>query len=320
MEHREITGAGPWRFSEARSLGVTRRELDGDEFVRVRHGLYLSAAADQNDPDLRIRLAAKLARDRAPLGGWAAARVLEADRLDGLPGGTWMHVFDGRVPWPEGRGELEPLLLCASRDRKIVEVPAMRTLRSELSTGDVVSSGALRITSPARTAFDLARTRTLWGGVIAVDRLLHLNLASPEELVDYFACHRGRLGAAQARKVLTLADGRAESPAETVTRMVWLDAGLPRPDVNAEVRDSAGRFVARVDLFDRRSLLVVEYDGEYHATAAQRSRDSARELALEALGCTVMTVTSVDLSSPHARRNLRRRLVRGYAQATRKVA
>lgn len=311
---REIQTSGPIRLSEAPALGLTRRELTGPSFVRIRHGYYLDAELDRDDPDVRIRVAQKLAGDRAVLGGWAAARVLEMLTLDGLPQGTWMQVFDGLVPWPEGRGEPEDLLLC-SPARKISPSPGTRVMRTALSPEDRIVVGSTTITSPLRTAFDLARTRSLGAGLVGVDRLAHLGLISVEAFGDYVTEHRGMRGVAQAAKVQRLADAGAESPPETLTRLVWLDAGLPRPEANSEVRDRAGRFIARVDLLDRSHRLVAEYDGAHHASSAQRSRDSARELALESLGFTVVKVTAADLESPAAREGLRRRFRAAYHHA-----
>ncbi len=311
--HQQL--AAPLRFDRARELGISRRELEGDGYIRVRRGLYLEATVDPGEPSVRARVAAEVARDIGHLGGWAAARSFEEESLGQLGERDELRVFDGLVPWPDGRGEQERLLVLIPRCARLTASPGVRVVRSDLEADEVVTLDGLRITAPLRTAFDLARTRSLRGGVIAIDRLASLGVINLEEFRASLGRYRGVPGVRRAREVAALADGRAESPPESVTRMIWLDAGLPRPQANVEVRDGAERFVARVDLLDPRSRLAVEYDGAHHATAAQRSRDSARELALEALGYIVVKVTAADLATPGARRLLQRRLRQAYRRA-----
>ncbi|NLF03980.1 MAG: hypothetical protein GX593_03065, partial [Actinomycetales bacterium] len=274
MNSQDLPGTTPLRFDRAREAGISRRELDSDEFVRVRRGVYLGAGVDTSSPEVRTRIAAEIAGARGCLGGWAAARVYEEEVLRHLPDRAALHVFDGRVPWPEGVGQLEPLLLCLDPQAKLTASPGIEPLRSRLEPEDAVVVDGLRLTSPVRTAFDLARKRTLWGGVIAVDRLVHLGIVGLDEFQEYVGRHRGKHGVRQATKVAALANGRAESPPETVTRLLWLEAGLPQPEVNVEIFDAQGEFVARVDMLEPRTRVAVEYDGEHHASAAQRSRDS----------------------------------------------
>jgi hypothetical protein len=39
-----------------------------------------------------------------------------------------------------------------------------------------------------------------------------------------------------------------------------MDAGLPEPEVNPDIRNASGRFVGRGDLVYRRWRVIVEYD------------------------------------------------------------
>jgi hypothetical protein len=71
-----------------------------------------------------------------------------------------------------------------------------------------------------------------------------------------------------ADQALRLAYGRyhddaepAESPMETRLRWLLVGAGLAKPEVQVDLRDSDGRFVGRADLFYRSCRLVMEYDG-----------------------------------------------------------
>src|SRR5690606_13494348 len=102
---------------------------------------------------------------------------------------------------------------------------------------------------------------------------------------------------------------------ESLTRLIWLEARLPVPSVNEEIFDDDGKFVARVDLRDPTRLLVAEYDGAHHASAARRQRDAARRQALEELGYTMVTITAADVATPNSRRLLKERLVRARRMA-----
>lgn len=303
------------RSREALREGVSRRQLEGIEFRRVRRGIYVPSSADLDDPDVRIQVAATALGLQGVLGGWGAARLYEEAACLSRGDAGGFRAFDGRVPWPEGRGEPEPLLMCMNRDAKFEPHPGARTLRSDLTEDERTVLAGIPVTSPNRTAFDLARLRSPISGLVAIDRLAHLRLIDLADFRDYVESMGRRRGAPQVRRLARLADARAESPPETVLRMIWREAGLPAPEVNASVYDGSGHFVARVDLLDREALLVVEYDGAHHSSAAQRSRDAARELELEALGYMVLKVTAADLASEDARRELRTRLARARRRA-----
>ncbi len=303
------------RFRDLQELGLGRTAIRTGQVTKLHHDLYIEGAADLSDPDLRTRVALHIAGRQAHIGGWAAARRYELRALarEAEPGA--LQLFDGWAPWPGTGRELEPVLLCMNRDAKIRRPPQVRTLRSNLHESDIIDLDGLSITSPLRTAFDLARTQSRWHAVASVDRLAYLRIIDLEDLRDYVKSQERRHGIRRATLVSRLVSGRAESPPESITRMVWLEAGLPEPLVNAEVHDRSGQFVARVDLLDPRSRLVVEYDGAHHASAAQRQRDSVREQVLEELGYVVIKITAADLATHEARRALAARLVRAYRHA-----
>lgn len=105
-----------------------------------------------------------------------------------------------------------------------------------------------------------------------------------EVLAERVAGFRGR-GGKRARAVIGFVRVGSESPRETLLRLLLIRAGLPEPELNVELYDSDGRFVARVDLLYREQRVVVEYDGDQHRTdRRQYERDIARMEAIEALG------------------------------------
>jgi very-short-patch-repair endonuclease len=70
---------------------------------------------------------------------------------------------------------------------------------------------------------------------------------------------------------------------------------LPVPEVNVEVFDPTGRFLARADLYFRLARLLVEYDGDQHRRdAGQFAHDVRRLSDLAAHGYLVLRFTSAD--------------------------
>lgn len=69
-------------------------------------------------------------------------------------------------------------------------------------------------------------------------------------------------------------------------------AGLPRPELEAVVRDDDGHPIAQVDLYWPAYGLVVELDGrEYHFDSVSFERDRRRDALLAGRGITVIRVT-----------------------------
>lgn len=89
----------------------------------------------------------------------------------------------------------------------------------------------------------------------------------------------------------------AESRPETFLRLAVIRAGLPAVLVNSEIRDPAGRFVARPDLLFRDFPLSLEYEGYHHADPARFRQDVVRTRRLRAAGIDQIQATSDDLPS-----------------------
>jgi hypothetical protein len=151
----------------------------------------------------------------------------------------------------------------------------------------------IRLTTPARTAFDLGRRKGMIAAVIRLDALMHatgLKVANVELLAER---HRGARGVVQLRRALLMADGGAESPYETKTRLVLVGSGLPRPQTQIEVLNEWGEVLARIDMGWEQWKVGVEFDGAQHWTdPAQRTRDIDRLAELEARGWTIIRVSA----------------------------
>jgi hypothetical protein len=162
-----------------------------------------------------------------------------------------------------------------------------------LSTDEVIVRHGVPVTTPARTAFDLGRRygRTL--AVIRVDALLQATTLEVTDVVALIDRNRGARGISQLRRVVTLADGGAESPQETRTRLVLTDVGLRPQRTQVEVFNRFGEHVRRIDMGWPQWQVGVEYDGEQHWTnPAIRAKDIDTQAELEALGWRIIRVSA----------------------------
>jgi hypothetical protein len=163
-----------------------------------------------------------------------------------------------------------------------------------LKPDEVVTVDGIALTGPARTAFDIGRrTGSRLPSLQRLDALANATAVGIDEVEAVISAHPGVRGLNRLRRVLPLVDGGAESPQETRTRLVLIDAGLPRPQTQIKVYDGYGEFVARVDMGYRELRVGIEYDGSQHWTAPeQRQRDIDRHWALVALGWVIIRVSA----------------------------
>lgn len=163
---------------------------------------------------------------------------------------------------------------------------------------DVGLVGGVPCLRPARAAVDVVRRRPLAEGVAVLDAVLRSRLATTAGLDLEVRRAHGARGVLVARQALTLCDGRAESPPESLVRVALVQAGL-HPVPQHEVRDRRGTLVARVDLAFPEHRVAIEYDGrDVHARDDAFVRDRQRQNALVALGWSVLRFTSADLRRP----------------------
>ena len=151
------------------------------------------------------------------------------------------------------------------------------------------------VTSPARTALDLARRHPLGVAVAAIDALgqaVELKPADVELLVDRY---RGRRGMQKARAALELIDCGAQSPKETWLRLLLIRADLPAPQTQIAVRNEWGYAEAYLDMGWEDIKVCVEYDGDHHRMdRAQYVKDIRRLEMLERRGWIVVRVVAED--------------------------
>jgi hypothetical protein len=182
-------------------------------------------------------------------------------------------------------------------ERSVPRVAGVIAHTASLATGDTRVVRGVRVTTPARTCWDLSQWLPVAEAVVIVDRLLKAELVTRLDL-DSFAAARlegvGPRGVRRFRRVIGLSDGRAESPQESRLRVALVQAGLPQPVAQVEIFDEDG-LIARTDLAYPEWRIAMEYDGLWHAGADQLHRDRRRLNRLQAAGWLVIHVTSARL-------------------------
>jgi hypothetical protein len=115
-----------------------------------------------------------------------------------------------------------------------------------------VEVDGVRITPGSRAVVETVRAISIPVGVSVVDQALRRGVATQEQLTAALGLFANRSGIRSATRAVQFGDGRAESVGESRLRVLLDELGLPAPLLQAEIRDSFGSLVARVDfLFDR---------------------------------------------------------------------
>ena len=190
-----------------------------------------------------------------------------------------------------------------------------RTLKSE----DVTEVLGVRVTSALRTACDLGRLLNRDRAFAALDAMLSLGVFDADELCDAVKRFRGMRGVRQLRGFAPLADGRAQSAAESILRLRWLDLlTLPRPEPQIEVV-RPGQPSYWLDLGVRDLRYAAEYDGEewHQRTPEQSARDARRRSWMrEERGWIIDVVTKDNLFG--RTRDIEGILLKGVREARRR--
>lgn len=156
-------------------------------------------------------------------------------------------------------------------------------------------------TTGSRTVVDLARWVSFRGGVVVADSALRLGVGRQQLTAVARDCARWP-GIRKAREVIAFADGRAASPLESVSRVVFRELGLPPPELQMVVAwDRWGNPRIIVD-FCWPELGVVgeadgllKYDEELDPERVSLRDEKLRQEEIEALGYIVVRWTWDDI-------------------------
>jgi len=250
-----------------------------------------------------------------PLSRGVYANGPEGRKIRGLAGGDELlavaaattRAGPGAVVSHQSAAYLHKIALLGPRNPRTVHLtyPAgrgwnghgsLRLHSATLPTQHVTDFLGLRLTTAARTVVDLARTLPFRAGVVAADSALHQRLATKDELLSVLGtCSRWQ-GTSVAADVIAFADGRSESPLESIARVVFRDGGLPPPKLQALI--GTAEDVARVDFFWDKYRTIVEVDGAIkYANPAKAIAQLERDSWLRSLGYEVVHVTWEEITT-----------------------
>jgi hypothetical protein len=212
-------------FSDGEIGRLTRRL----EWIRLRRGAHLDGAApDGAAARHRLLVSAALGGIRRP----AVVSHQSAAVLLGLP--LWwvrldqLHLTRRPPSWNDAGRTL------------VVHV-------GHLDDDEVVDVRGVLVTSPARTAVDLAGSLSSERAVVVLDAALHGGHCNAATLAEALGRCRGRPGVRSASRAVSFADGRSESVGESRSRVVLHRLGLSPSDLQFPVHGTDGAFLGRTD-------------------------------------------------------------------------
>jgi hypothetical protein len=173
---------------------------------------------------------------------------------------------------------IDPTLPAAIIDTNRRPTPGVQAWDDRIEADEIADVDGMRVTTPARTALDLARRYDIDIAVSAIDALaqaVELKPADIELLVDRYT---GGRGLRAARAALDLVDGGAQSPKETWLRLLLMRAGFPRPQTQIAVRNEWGWAEAYLDMGWEDIKVAAEYDGDQHRSSRYQYVKDIRRL------------------------------------------
>lgn len=257
----------PFSLDEARALGLTPSALRGKSYERVGSRLYALKGVS-GDKFGVIQAFARVLPGSAVFIGRTAA---------------WLHGLD-----------LEPT------NRVQVALPPPSRLESRagleihhMDVGDeVVRLHGVTATSLDRTLLDLCVLQSPVEALVALDMAVVARLTDKDALRCYATQVIGHRGVARLKSLADHA-APAESPMETRLRWLLIAAGLPPPEVQAELRNDEGGIIGRADLYYPSARLIIEFDGRNHQD--RLVSDLRRQNALHHAGYKILRFTSADV-------------------------
>lgn len=261
----------PFTVTEALAAGMTPDQLRGPSVWAPFRGVRVPLGLGR---DLGVRCWALAALvPRAVFGGVTAAALLG-------------------VALPTMVDAADPVVIHVPSGPSVPQLKGLRVHRTDV--GRTSRVGALSIAGPGAIWRHLVMDGRVTGDdLVVVADMLRKRWPG----VDLAGCSP-RGADARKRHLAALAESRlgVKSPQETRLRLILLRAGLPEPELNVEILDADGQWIAEGDLVWRKWKVVAEYDSERHfEDPKQRERDLFRRRNLDHEGWVLEVVTKADL-------------------------
>jgi hypothetical protein len=191
----------PFRATEAIDVGaVTVRELRRF-YAPVYPGVYAPRGVELSAVQ-RARAAWLWSHRRGVAAGLSASAVLGTKWIDPALPAEIIHT-----------------------NRRPPQMLAVHTNQLALDKRQLIDG--IAVTTAARTAFDIGRRLDLTVGVQRIDALMNATDVKANDVDVIAKRYPGVRGLGQLHKTLDLVDGGAESPYESLTRLLLIRAGFP---------------------------------------------------------------------------------------------
>jgi hypothetical protein len=157
---------------------------------------------------------------------------------------------------------------------------------STIKPGEIRTHHGIRVTSPARTLFDIAPRRDDKQLARDVNNALHSPWLTVGQLGDALKLHPDHPSTKRLRYFVTTTDGPTRADWEREFPAFCEHHGLPRPTLSARI----GRHTADALFPDEK--VIVELDGwEFHNTRVDFETDRDRDADTAALGHVTVRIT-----------------------------
>lgn len=268
-----------------------RRALADGRLTRIRHGAVVEGPVQQDQRRRQLELI--------------------AGTVPVLSGDTWVLSHTSAVAalgLPMTQDGADSVWITRPPGSQAHRRPPLITRVCPLRDGDVTRADGFRVTSLERTAVDMSRQFGFVTGTMIADAALSAG-ATPASLGTAVNRTSGWRGNDMARKVVAFADGRSESPGESLMRAMLGQLKYPPTDLQVVIHDRHGHFVARCDYGWLEYGVVGEYDGPQKYLRDLRPgvslseavvMEKAREARIRDQGLELIRFCRADLKNPVA--------------------
>jgi hypothetical protein len=236
----------PFTYADAvaagHSPGLIRQRVKTGRWIALRRGVLCDAALAER-------------RNAAWLAAFAALLVM-------APGAAISHESAATVHRLRGTADSNIVWLTRPRTSRHGrhKHPGIIERSASLPADHITRVQGLIVTTVARTVVDLARHQPFANAVTLADAALHARATTPTELLAVHEFCADWPGAAGALRVIAFADGAAESPLESRSRIAFAKGGLPAPTLQAPIRLPDGG-LALADFLWKDWRVIGEADG-----------------------------------------------------------
>jgi hypothetical protein len=187
--------------------------------------------------------------------------------------------------------------------------PSGIVVRNErLGADEIVDIDSMLVTSPARTALDLARHLPRDVAVRHLDSFARATRVTAYDALALAERYPRARGLRRSTAALSLMDPGAQSPKETWLRLILVDAGLPPSRTQVRVTDGVNE--AFIDMGYDKPLVGLDYDGQHHsADRGQYVHDIGRAELIERQGWI-----NIHVVAEHSRRFIIHRVSEALAR------